>query len=215
MAITLAGLVTGARNLFNDRLDDNYIIDDISDQVDGTNKRFRVTNRNIVNSGDGAPADPVFTINGTVYASVTVSKSTGIAVFTAAPAEGAYVLAEYYHVLIVDANYEAWASDAANFVGQTSVTAIPDGLASACHNYIAAMAAEKMSDLSSWYYSANAGNSSFNKDAIATKFREMMKAKMEIAEKLREDYYTRHGQRNAPSTQVANYSGVKTVTPRR
>lgn len=217
MALSVAGLIAGSRALFNDRLDDNYVRDDISDQIDGVTKRLTLIARNIVDfTTDGAPANPVLLVNEVALATAVFAKPTGIVTTPAAAiAVGSEVYAEYYHTLVTDANYALWVTDAANFVGQTDPTEVAEGLASAMHNYVAAMAAEKMADISGWYYQSQAGNKNFNKDQISAKFLAIYTAKLANAEKLLESFYTRHGQRNAPAKAVANYRGVRGVTPRR
>ena len=74
--------------------------------------------------------------------------------------------------------------------------------------------ADKMSNLSSWYYSANAGNKSFNKDAIAAKFSKMATDQATAATASRDGVYTRQGQRNAPATKLTNIP-FPSYTPRR
>lgn len=215
MALTVAGLILGARALFNDRFDNNYVRDDLSDQIDGVVTRLRCINRNIVNVAAGAPANPVLLIDEVAEASAVFTLPTGIVVESPAIAAGSEVFAEYFFTLCTDAEYTLWATDAANFVGETDPTEIAVGLASALHNYMAAMAAEKMSDMTGWYYQASAGNKNFNKDSISAKFLAIYTAKLKLAGELRDAFSTRHGKREAPSLKVSNYRGVRPYTPRR
>ena len=59
--------------------------------------------------------------------------------------------------------------------------------------------AVKMTNLSSWFYRANAGNKSFDKAVIAQAFKEMAKEEYATAVEVRNDTYTREGKRNAPA----------------
>jgi len=215
MALTVAGLIGGARALFNDRYDNNFANDDISDQVDGTNQRFKLQNRNLVGVSQGAPANPALYYNNNLVSTTVFNAATGIVTIASPPGAGGDLKGEYFFTLCTDAEYTLWATDAANFVGSTDPTQVADGLASCLHNYMAAMAAEKMSDMSGWYYQAAAGNKNFNKDQISAKFLAIYKEKMATAEKLRDDFYKRHGQREAPAKAVTNFRGVERYTPRR
>ncbi len=223
MAVTVAELITGARIHVDDALDDHLIEDDLTLQMDGTNKRFKLINRYVVdNTTDGAPADPVvitesFTgVIGSITA-FTVDKITGIITFTVAPdpATIAQLTCEHYHVIIPNDKYTSWANDAANFLGETDPTNIADLAKHAAEVFMASEAAQKLASKTSWWYNANAGNKSVNKDSIMAKFAQLATRKHEEAVAARTDIYTRHGKKDAPATVLTNIRGVQRYVPKR
>jgi hypothetical protein len=76
-------------------------------------------------------------------------------------------------------------------------------------------ASTKMSSLTSWYYQANAGNKSFNKDRISDKFSKTADEEMKTAVQLRDDVYKRHGKRNAPAMVQSAIVPFSSYTPPR
>lgn len=227
MTTTVQQLVDGARNHADDNYDDNWARDNLSVQADGTNKRFRLTNRNIAFVADGSPADLVLLSDNVVVSTslYTVDQVTGLVIYTVpatAPAQGVDLRAEYYHVILNDAAYLEFSKGAHNWLGvvptYTLISAdaqIPDLAAHAAELHMASEAAQKLTSKTNWWYQANAGNKSFNKDTIAGKFRELAKQKNTEAEKARADLYTRHGKRDAPATSVTNIRNVERFQPRR
>lgn len=223
MAVTVAELITGARIHVDDSLDDHFVQDDLTLQMDGTNKRFKLINRYVVDkTTDGAPADPVVITEdfsgtlGTITA-FTLDKITGIITFTASPDPNtiAQLSCDHYHVIIPDDKYTSWANDAANFLGETVATAIADLAKHAAEVFMASEAAQKLASKTCWWYNANAGDKSVNKDTIMAKFAQLSTQKHTEAVSAREDLYTRHGKSNAPATVLTNIKGVKRYVPKR
>ena len=131
------------------------------------------------------------------------------------------VYLEYYFQLMTDAHYLNFALEAVAFLGlvptftatnQDSLLAGPSQ-ASAVH-YMAHLGASKMTNLSSWFYRAGAGNKNVDKAVIATAFSATMKEEYATAEALRNEIYTREGQREAPGYGVAR-TPFPSYTPRR
>lgn len=222
--LTVADLVTGARVKFNDTPSDHFSRETLNSQIfDGNQSRFRTLNRNIIDAAAGAPADPAILVQGSPVVPTSFDFVSGVFVLASQPAVNATLQAEYYFLLISDADYLEFAKDASRFVGTEPVfTALTDQakfdplLAEAAELYMAGLAAKKMSNLASWYYDANAGNKSFNKGQIATNFKNMAKEFQEEAMKKREDVYTRHSQREAPAFGYTNMPGVlRPFPPRR
>lgn len=219
--VLVSDLVLKARGEFNDLVNDHFTTDDLSDQVDGSNTRFKVLNQNIVGTAQGSPADPVVYANN-VAVPGTWDLATGIFTADTAPTAGSLCNAEYYFVLVEDATYIQFAERGAEFVGVArTYTALTDDshveplLKDAVAKYIASLAAKKMSNLSSWYYEAHAADKGFNKDTISNKFKEMSKDLVLEATASRDGVYTRHGQRNAPAQAVLIRRPFTSYTPRR
>jgi len=224
--LTVASIVTAARGLVDDRLDDSFSHDDLGEFADGTNTRFKLFNRFVVdNTTDGAPADPVLLVNLAPVA-YTVAKETGIITATVAPAAGSLVQAEYYHTLLSDAMYVEIVKQAHAFFGNyvagvtdsitiSSDTAIEETLFDSATHYVGSRAAKKLSTQTAWFYSAGAGGKNFNKDTISAKFKALADELMTEALKAREDVYTRHGKRDAPAIKHSLIRPVLRYQPRR
>lgn len=220
MGVLVSSLVTKARAEFNDLVSDHFATDDLSDQVDGVNTRFKVLNQNLVGIAQGSPADPVLYANNTAVDG-SFDLATGIFTADTAPTAGSLCSAEYYFVLIEDAVYIGFAERGAQFVGVSpTLTAITDDsqvsklLEDGAVKYMASLAANKMSNLSSWYYEAHAVDKGFNKDTISAKFTKMAEDLALQATAARDGVYTRHGQRNAPAQGVLIRRPFPDWTPR-
>lgn len=224
MTTTVAQLMLSARNNADDGPADNFPIDNLSAQVDGTNTRFKLINRNILLAADGAPADPVVLFGNTVQAAggYSLDKPSGIITFSVAPPAGTLLKVQYYHFIITDAVYldfskaaHTWLGTAPSYTLSSANVDIEELAVESAALYIASKAAQKLTSKTNWWYTANAGNKSFNKDQIAIKFRELARLKFEEAEKARADIYTRQGKRGAPAVSHTNTRNVKRWPPRR
>lgn len=222
MGVLVSYLVTNARGEFNDLKNDHFAQDDVSDQVDGVNQRFKALNQNVSNIAAGAPIDPRLMVNGAAVAGAT-DLATGIFTAAAAPPAGALASLEYYFTLIDDATYINFANMAAAFIGVaqpvhfvalTDDSHIEDNLAHAAVRYMHSLAAKKMANLSSWYYQANAGNKSFNKDAISAKFLADAEDEKKQAKDERDDFFKGDGAQFRSATRLGNIRFPSYTPPR-
>lgn len=222
MSVLVSYLIANTRAQFNDLLNDHFAQDDVSDQVDGTNKKFKALNQNISNLAAGAPIDPRLIVNGAAVAGAT-DLATGIFTATVAPPAGALASLEYYFTLVDEATYIQFANMAAAFLGMarpvhfTAVTDdsyIVDNLANAAVHYMHSLAAKKMANLSSWYYSANAGNKSFDKNAISAKFLADAEDEKKQAKDERDDFYKGDGMQYRAATRLGNIPFPSYTPPR-
>lgn len=222
MGVLVSVLVSQTRAAFNDLKNDHFAQDDVSDQVDGTNQRFKALNQNLENIAAGAPIDPRLLVNG-VAAAGAMDLATGIFTATVAPAAGSLASLEYYFTLVDDATYINFAWVAAAFLGlaqPTVFTALTDdsfvqaNLVNAAVRYMHSLAAKKMANLSSWYYSANAGNKSFNKDTISAKFLADAEDEKKQAQTERDDFYKGDGAQFKPATRLTNIPFPNYTPPR-
>jgi hypothetical protein len=226
--VSLANIIQGARQLINDRLFHHFYNDELSDIIDGQSNQYALTNRNIVDVTDGAPLDPVVTVNN-VAATATFDKTNGIITFAAAPNQGDVVVAQYYLELMTDAEYVSFANTMEGFLGfaittntDGRFTTITDGSSAittnytdACSNFVAAKAAEQMANLTGWWYRANDGDKSFDKAAVSAHFKAMATNLEDKATKARDGIYTRQGRREAPSWGQSNLRPQINPQPRR
>jgi hypothetical protein len=215
-------LVTNTRAAFNDLVSDHFAQDDVSDQVDGTNQRFKALNQNISDVAAGAPINPRLLVNGAAVAGVT-DLSTGIFTAAVAPPAGALASLEYYFTLIDDATYINFANMAAGFIGVaqtvplallTDDSFIQANLAPAAVHYMHSLSAKKMANLSSWYYSANAGNKSFDKNTISAKFLADAEDEKKQATDERDGFYKGSGGQFRFATKLGNIPFPSYTPPR-
>lgn len=224
---TVGEMITRARGLMSDRADSNYVREFLNEQVTNSNKFFQVRNRNLLNvADDGAPADVQVLVAGLVVVPVTITASTGLIELATAPTVGETVEVRYFFHLNTDPEYLDFLRSAAGFVGTVpTYGALPpvlaeddqitDNVEGAAVQYTAAQAARSMASMSHWWYSANQGNKSFNKDTISRKFMDQAKAWEDEARALRLDAYDRFDKRHAPATRSTNLRGVRPWTPPR
>lgn len=221
MGDLVSDLITKARAQLNDGYADNFTRDDISDLADGATTVFQAYNQNILNAAAGAPADPIIRVNNAPSALASFVAASGMMTASAAPAVGVLVNLEYYFTLMTDAQYLGFAQEAAKFIGlvpaftgtsQDSKLAGPT--AEAAVLYMVHLGATKMANLAGWYYRAGAGNKNVDKAVIAQAFAKMATDKLAQATAVRNDIYTREGQRNAPGWGVAR-TPFPSWTPRR
>ncbi len=217
MSTLVSAIISGARTKFNDGLADHFSKDDLTNQVDGTNGRFRVLNQNIIQVADGAPLNFAVYKNAVLQSPTLVSAPAGIFTLASIPAVGSRLTAEYFFSLISAGDYLEFAKQASEFLGSvptftaaTDAVQFADALAEAAKIYVAGLGAGKMADLSSWFYNASSGNKSFNKDQVAMKFQNRSKELMDLAVKARDDYYMRYSKRNAPSAGQSNVTQFAT-----
>lgn len=222
MGVLVSQLVNETRAAFNDLVTDHFAQDDVSDQVDGVNLKFKALNQNLSNIVAGAPIDPRLIVNGAAVAGAT-DLATGIFTAAVAPTAGALASLEYYFTLIDDATYITFAQMAAAFIGValtvpfaalTDDSFISANLASAAVHYMHSLAAKKMANLSSWYYSANAGNKSFNKDQIAAKFLAAAEDEKKQAKDERDDFYKGDGAQFRKAYRLTNIPFPSYTPPR-
>ena len=222
--MTVADLISLVRSDFHDGPADHFSRDILSAQVDGSTIVFALTNRNLITvSAGGAPADPSMLIGGVVTVPISLDVTSGlIQPRLGALAIGPTLEVRYYFELIQDGDYVNFAQGASRFIGQavtgtwtTATVWAPsdDRLTEAAKLYMVSLAADKMSDLSSWWYQAQAGNKSFNKEAVAKNFKAMATARREEAAKLRDDVYTRFSERQAPSSHATAVTGPNISRP--
>jgi len=222
MGVLVSFLVDNTRAAFNDLKNDHFAQDDVSDQVDGVNLNFKALNQNLSAIAAGSPINPRLIVNGAAVAGAT-DLATGIFTAAVAPAAGALASFEYYFTLIDDATYIQFANMAAGFIGVaqlTPLTALTDdsfiqaNLAPAAVHYMHSASAKKMANLSSWYYSANAGNKSFNKEGISAKFLADAEDEKKQATDERDGFYKGSGGQFRFATKLGNIPFPSYTPPR-
>lgn len=208
----------------HDRKNGHYVREFLNEQANGVNVTFQVRNRNLLQVADGAPTNVKIYIAGTDTAIVALDQDAGLITLAVAPTAGLTVDVRYYFEMATDAEWLDFYVTAAGFVGDSSTTAIvaTDAvgfvatLSPAVVMFAAAEASRALASLTHWYYSANAGNKSFNKDQISRKFMEQAKGFEDNAEKLRLQNYERFdSNKEAAFAYVGPARGTAYWEPRR
>ena len=221
MSLLVSEVVTRARSLMHDLKNGHYVREFLNEQANGTTVTFQTRNRNLLQAADGAPANVVVLINTVVTATTAVNQDAGLFTLAVAPTAGNQVEVRYYFEMATDVEWLEFYKLGAGFVGDTSVvtlvssTGYPDTYVPSVVMYAAAQASRSLASLTHWYYSANAGNKSFNKDQVSRKFMDQAKDFEKQATDLRLAVQERFDQNKAPAFAYAATRGVKYWEPRR
>ncbi len=207
----------------HDLADGHFTSEILTQQADGTNKVFKTGNRNLLtNGGEGAPTDPQIFVNGILAALHDLDQNAGLITLNSAPALLANVEARYYFWMATGAEMQFFYDTARGFIGVFGDEQDEDPITwnplyvPAVVQYTAAQASRSLASLTHWYYSANAGNKSMNKDQVSRKFMEQAKEFEVQAEKLRMAVSTRFDQNKAPAaSSVLGLRGTRYWEPRR
>jgi hypothetical protein len=206
MSLTVENIIDRARGLMHDRKNGHYVREFLNEQANGANTTFQVRNRNLLQAADGAPTDVKIYISGTDTPITVLDKDAGLVSVAVAPAAQLTVEVRYYFEMATDAEWLDFYRTAAGFIGSTHEVALvteavawDPAYAPAVVQYCAAQASRALASLTHWYYSAQAGNKSFNKDQVSRKFMEQADDWEAQAEKLRLAVPERFDQNKAPA----------------
>lgn len=215
MSTTVQQVIDRARGEVHDRADSHFGRDFLTEQATGTTAVFLLRNRNVLQLADGAPTDLTAFVNGAPVAITSVDQITGLVTLTASPAQLSQVEMRYWYVLNTNTEFLDFVRAASNFVGAPATfTALTDNvqfqdlLVEAAVKYAASLASRSMASLAHWYYSANAGQKSFNKDQISAKFSKQADDLEAAARKVRMDVYQRFDAVDAPAYKHTAYRGM-------
>lgn len=188
-------------------------------QLDGTNKAFKTFEARRITVLVGAVAPVGVYVNDALAPVTSEDLESGEFILTTAPAEGDQLRATYYVQWFNDDELSQFLVSAAEFINSNdTVTAIPEPLRPAAKEYAAGVAYQKLSakfaeNLAETYQLYDAPDQKrFNP---VTAYMNISKAKIELAFKLRDDYYhNRQGRALAPNSRSIR-GRVKIVAPNR
>ena len=185
------------------------------DQVNGTNKFFRLNNRRLVAN------EPTTTTLVVVSDGTTLTPFTGYTediergTFTiTGTAPSTSLIVSYDFVLFLDAEYDLNITTGLSFIGYTAVSSVPDGLVQALVHKTAALALKALASRAAPQFDAGAGGKSITKSSIKKQYLDLAKYHEDTAEKERENFYKRQGRREAPAYGQFG-TGQKEYTPKR
>lgn len=223
MSLLISQVITRARGLMHDRKDGHYVREFLNEQALGLSATFQTRNRNLLQVVDGAPADVACLVNNVTGTITTLDKPTGLLTLNATPALASQIEVRYYFEMATDAEWLDFYRIAKGAIGdETEVTLLTEAvlwdtaLMPAVANYAAAAASRSLASLTHWYYSANAGNKSFNKDQVSRKFAESAEKMEAVADKLRLSAYgNRFDAATAPAYAYRPTRGIRYWEPPR
>lgn len=212
--MTLAALITSTRTLAADTTTANLIRGETPGGLnDGTNTKFRTMQRNIV------AASIFFTINSTYRSQTGLTiDDAGNGLFTISPAPAAngnpwYI--DYNFQWFTDADYTEFLNDAArDLLGVSDPTTIATALVAALLQYALGYFYQRRATYYADKYSSSGGQAGQSVDVVTKNFQTLSKGAFDRATTMRDDYYKRLGQRNAPASATTSY-GIDPITPPR
>ena len=171
---------------------------------DGSNKTFRLAFQNPASSA-------IFMTYG-----ATIRSASGFSILDAAtgyltvnPAPDANITQpfyfDYFSQLYADADYQTMLDEATEWLGGVAGTDQPEGLYPAQIRYALASFYNRRASDKAKEYASSGGGIGAQPQTPAQAFTALAKAALAAAITLRDDYYKRQGQRNAPASGTVHY----------
>lgn len=213
--MSLAALIVSARTLAKDTSTSNFSRETPNGANDGSNKHFTLGYRNVI------VANVFVTIN-TSYRSQsgytfddTASgiSSAALLTFTAAPASGASpFLVDYNYYWFTDAEYTEFLNDSAMKLGQTDPTLVASNMVDILLQYCLGYFWQARATQYAHRYASSGGQVGQSVQDVTKAFKALADAAFKLADGMRDMFYKRQGQREAPATATVNY-GIDPMTP--
>lgn len=213
---SLATLITQARTLCRDLSNSNRSVRESPKGInDGTNTKFSVQNPIIVASSLKWSAATTYRVT----TGVTIDDANlGYVTINPAPPAGtqnAPFFVDYYYQWFADTDYTEFLNDASrDVVGSGDPTSVTDGLLSSLLQYTLGHFYQARATQYANRYSSSGGQAGQSVDTVTKNFQALSDAAFKRAKELRDDYYERLGQRDAPASTIINYR-IDPMTPPR
>lgn len=213
----LADLITSLRTLAGDTTISNLITAETPiGTADGTNTHFRLQYRKIV--GSSSTTHSVYISFGTTWrtqSGFTMDLTNGLITFTSAPANGTELLVDYNFYWFNDTEHTEFLNRAANhFSANTDPTLVDPGLEMALLQYALGYYWQRRASEYAHRFSSSSMGVSAQVDVITKNFTNLAKAAFDTADKFRDMFYKRQGQREAPASGTQTYK-FDPYTPQR
>lgn len=210
--MTQADLLINLRTLASDTATSNSIRQEAPiGKTDGANTNFRLQNWPVV-------AASMYLTNGASFRSqsgFTLDPTTGIFVMGTAPTSAVSPWeADYCFYWFSDTDHVVFLTQAASFLGSTDMTSVDPGLIPALLHFALQQFWMRRSSQYAHRYASSGGTAGHSVDVVTKAFLDLAKTAEAKATTLRDDFYKRQGQRNAPSSGTQAYR-VDPYTPRR
>ncbi len=206
------------RKMIGDDYGDNYVKnEDISGQCNGNQTLFFVSAYE-PRVGKVLTPDPLATysgylnvyLNGVQQNPQNVNYYTGGFTLSAAPAAGSLLQASYYFLRNSDDDITALLGEGFNFIngdqGLNSIDTAPGQLQTAAVCYTAYLAFKKMASRAAELAEKHIGDVSANLVSLAQQWSKLGDDRVKEAYNIRNDYYARSGQREAPAITTGQFA---------
>lgn len=187
--------------------------------IDGTNKTFKTLERRRLTDFTTASAPEGIYIGSTRVNPADIANDypdTGEFEFNVAPTDTGYSIeASYYIQWFLDTDLDQFLTTSAQWLGLgDNISVVPSGLRPAAIRYAACEAYKHLAIKQTESLADEYRVDDLPKEQKTTSyFMDLAKSFCDQAEKLRDDYYTRHGQTNAPLFKVSS-GAVKDPQPK-
>jgi len=183
---------------------------------DGTNTRFRLQNPILI------ATNKIWWSSTSTYRSqtgITIDDANiGAITISPAPAQGttnAPFYLDYYFYWFTDTDYTEFLNDAArDLLAVSDPTTVADALIAALLEYALGYFYQARASQYLHRYSSSGGQAGQSVQSVAQGFFKAADSAFLKAKGIRDDYYKRQGQREAPSSGILNY-GISPITPPR
>jgi hypothetical protein len=197
MAIILSDLIANTRIDLNDSKTSHFQRSEVPLVItDGTNLRYFF--KFFPLTGKTINKDVFLYVDGVNLSSgYTIDEIKGEITLAVAPISS--IITDYYFFVFTDEEILSWIQSGVENCGQNNISVLPDVLTNAiklfAFHYGCKAWARKWAEGFIWKF----GQEEVDKDKISKKYQEMAKDSWDQAIQMRDDYYIRYGQRNAPS----------------
>ena len=212
MAYDYAANVLRLRKLANDTAASNLASQEVPKGTkDGANVNFRVQNQNVV------VGSVYVTLAGDVRSQVgfTVDAPNGLLAFAIAPPQDTEPFeADYNWQWFTDAEYTEFLDQGAEVLGVAKGSDVTEGLIPAQMQFALYYYYMRRAVQYAHRYAASGGIVGQQVDVVTKNFRDLGKCAWDAGSSLRDMFYKRQGQREAPASTAFNYN-FDPFTPRR
>lgn len=211
MTISLATVITNVRSELNDTITSHLVRAEIpAGLIDGANKLYTLAYYPVCNV-----SSVVVIVDGAVISPAGYTLNAAMGRITLATAPAVSITLDYYFQAFTDADITVWINHGVQQCGFTAISQLPDVMSAAIEKFAIAAGclawSRKYADGS---FSWTTGPETVDKKQITASYKALHDANFKAAIDIRDDYYKRFGQRNAPAGAVQT-NPIKEYTPNR
>ena len=210
MTISLATVISNVRSELNDTDTSHLVRGEIPQGlINSTNKIYVLAYYPVTNV-----SQLVLTVDGAVIsgAGYTLDAPKGRITLSAAPT--ASITLDYYFQAFTDADITVWINHGVQECGATTIGSLPDPMSAAIEKFAISMGCQAWSRKYAEGFAWTVGPETVDKKAISQNYRSLAEDNFNQGIQVRDDYYKRFGQRNAPSGGVLTWPQREYTPPR-
>lgn len=201
MALNLLTIIANVRSELNDTATSHLSRQETPlGLIDGGNKVYMLAYYPLVDS-----ASATVTVDGVVLSSgYSFDLAKGRLTLTVAPITS--VLVDYYFYAFTDTDITVWINNAVQTCSYTALTGVPDPMGAAVERLAISMGCQAWARKWAEGFSWQVGPESVDKKAISANYLSLAKQKWDEGIAVRNDNWTRYGQREAPAGQFLQFN---------